>query len=41
MHGLVEISKSRPIMELRKLKVMADTLENDAINRAAWGISWA
>ena len=31
MHGLVKMSKSRL---LRKLKVMADTFDNDAANRA-------
>ena len=41
MHGLVKMSESRPLMELRKLKVMADTFDNDAANRAARGISWA
>ena len=34
MHGLVKMSESRPLMELRKLKVMADTFDNDAANRA-------
>ena len=39
VHGLVEISKSHPLLLLRKLDVMADILENDAITRAAGGIS--
>lgn len=39
VHGLVDVSKSYPLMLLRKLDAMADILEDDAVNRVASGVS--
>lgn len=39
VHGLVDVSKSYPLMLLRKLDAMADILQDDAMTRGASGVS--
>jgi integrator complex subunit 1 len=41
VHGLVDVTKSYPLMLLRKLDAMADILEDDAVTRVASGVSRA